>query len=89
MGGGLKGGVSGVILGLAVVLLFQQLAYVDLGLLVPGVVYLVIGGLVGGVVFGLTGRRLERRARAGRPAVQPWESEAGDADEKPPADEPK
>jgi membrane protein YqaA with SNARE-associated domain len=52
---------SGVVLGLVVVFLLQQLGWVSLSDLWPGVVlYLVLGAVLGGIVGWLIGRQLSR-----------------------------
>ncbi|HEV2167045.1 MAG TPA: hypothetical protein VGS23_08770 [Thermoplasmata archaeon] len=54
----------GVVLGLALVLLGQQLGLFGLSDLVPALEYLVVGALVLGVVGALVGWRLGRRYAA-------------------------
>jgi uncharacterized protein (DUF2062 family) len=52
---------SGVVLGVVIVFLLQQLGYLSLSELWPDVIlYLALGAIVGGVVFGLIGRWLSR-----------------------------
>ena len=62
---------SGVVLGIAFVLLAQQFGYLALDHLVIGIEYLVIGGVVGGVLFGLVGWGLGRRYRQNHPPPSP------------------
>lgn len=62
MSAGSHGAVSGVILGIVLVLLAQQFGMLDLSSLLPSVEYLIIGGLVGGIAGGLIGWSLGRRA---------------------------
>jgi hypothetical protein len=62
--------VSGVVFGLAAVLLGQQLGYVDLGSLVPGVELLIEGAVVFGVVFGILGWIIGRRYARRHPAAE-------------------
>jgi hypothetical protein len=51
---------SGAILGVAVVLVFQQLGFLALSELWPGLVWLLAGALAGGIGFGLVGRSVDR-----------------------------
>lgn len=71
MAGGSSGAASGAILGLVLVLLFQQFGYLDFSSnLINAVVELVIVMAVLGVIGGLIGRGLKghaiRKAEAGQ-----------------------
>jgi hypothetical protein len=50
----------GVVIGIVLVILFQQLGYVDLGDLVTSFEYLILGGVVGGVLGAVIGWALGR-----------------------------
>ncbi len=65
---------SGVVLGVAFVLLAQQLGYLGLSDLVHAIEYLVIGGVVGGVLFGLIGWLLGHRYLQQHPNPVPPQS---------------
>jgi hypothetical protein len=56
-----SGAAAGVVLGLVLVLLAQQLGFLGLSDLVHAVEYLVIGAVVGGILFGVIGWALGRR----------------------------
>lgn len=56
-----SGAGSGVVFGIVVVLLAQQLGYLSLSDLVPAIEYVIIGAIIGGVVFGVIGWALGRR----------------------------
>jgi len=60
MSAGSHGAGSGVVLGIVLVVLFQQLGYLDLSDLVPTLEYLLIGGVIGGILGGLIGWVLGR-----------------------------
>lgn len=65
MSGTTSGMASGLVIGLAGVLLAQQLGVLELSVLVHAIEYLLAGALIGAVLFGLVGRSLARRAGAG------------------------
>jgi uncharacterized protein (DUF697 family) len=65
-----QGAACGVVLGIASVLLAQQLAYLSLSGLVPAIEYLVIGGVIGGIVFAGIGWALGRRYLSKHPPVE-------------------
>ena len=54
------GAGCGVVLGIVLVVLFQQFGFLDLSDLVPTIEYLAIGAVVGGVLGGLIGWVLGR-----------------------------
>jgi len=54
------GAESGVVLGIVIVLLLQQVGSLDLSDLVPAIEYLVIGGVIGGIFGALIGWALGR-----------------------------
>ena len=54
------GAGCGVVLGIVLVVLFQQLGYLDLSDLVPTLEYLIIGGVIGGILGALIGWALGR-----------------------------
>ena len=64
------GAGCGVVLGIVLVVFFQQLGYVNLSDLIPTIEYLVIGAIVGGVLGGLIGWALGRSYLARRAADQ-------------------
>jgi len=64
------GAGCGVVLGIVLVILFQQLGYLDLSDLVPTLEYLIIGGVVGGIVGALIGWVLGRSYLARHPPDQ-------------------
>jgi hypothetical protein len=64
-----SGAASGVVLGIVVVVLAQQLGFLSLSDLVPAIEYLVIGAVIGGVLFGIIGWGLGRRYLARHPAA--------------------
>ncbi|HLM92113.1 MAG TPA: hypothetical protein VK424_08760 [Thermoplasmata archaeon] len=81
MAGGSSGATSGAILGLVLVLLFQQFGYLDFSSnLVNALVVLIVVMAVLGVIFGLLGRVLKgraiRKAEAGQNATPPVETPA-------------
>jgi hypothetical protein len=57
------GAACGVVIGVAMILLLQQLSLLDLSALVPSLIDLLVGALLGAVVFGLMGWAIGRRAR--------------------------
>jgi hypothetical protein len=59
----LSGAISGAILLVVLVLLAQQLGYVELSTLPYAVLILVVPAVVAGIVFGILGGSLGRRAR--------------------------
>jgi hypothetical protein len=61
------GAAAGVVLGLVLVLLAQQLGFLGLSDLVPAIEYLVVGAVVGGILFALFGWAMGRRYRARHP----------------------
>ncbi|HKV89688.1 MAG TPA: hypothetical protein VJQ43_00630 [Thermoplasmata archaeon] len=56
-----SGALSGVVFGISLVFLGQQLGYVDLGALGPGLESLIGGTVIFAVLFGVGGRALGRR----------------------------
>lgn len=54
------GAGCGVVLGIVLVVLFQQFGYLDLSDLVPTIEYLVIGAVIGGILGALIGWVLGR-----------------------------
>lgn len=54
---------SGVVIGIAVVILGQQLSLVDFTQTVGALLEILIGAVVGGVIFGLLGLWIGARAR--------------------------
>jgi len=54
------GAGCGVVLGICLVVLFQQFGYLNLSDIVPTIEYLVIGILIGGILGGLIGWVLGR-----------------------------
>ena len=63
MSAGSSGAGTGVVFGIALALLGQELGYVDLGPLFPALEALVVFAIVFGVVFGLLGAGIGRRYR--------------------------
>jgi len=68
------GAGCGVVLGICLVVLFQQFGYLNLSDIVPTIEYLVIGILVGGIIGGLIGWVLGRSYLARHAADQPTSS---------------
>jgi hypothetical protein len=66
-----SGAASGVVLGIVLVLLAQQLGFLGLSDLVRGIEYLVIAGVIGGVLFALFGWAMGRRYLARHPPAGP------------------
>jgi hypothetical protein len=64
-----SGAAAGVVLGIAGVLLAQQLGFLGLSDLTRGIVYLVIAAVVGGILFALFGWAMGRRYLARHPAA--------------------
>jgi hypothetical protein len=64
------GAGCGVVLGIVLVVLFQQLGYVNLSDIVPTIEYLVIGAVVGGILGALIGWALGRSYLARHAADQ-------------------
>ena len=64
------GAGCGVVLGIVLVVLFQQFGYVNLSDLVPTIEYIVIGAIVGGILGGLIGWALGRNYLARQSADQ-------------------
>lgn len=62
-----SGAAAGVVLGLCLVLLAQQLGYLGLSDLVRGIEYLVVGAVIGGILFAIIGWALGRRYLARHP----------------------
>jgi hypothetical protein len=54
------GAGCGVVLGIVLVVLFQQFGYLDLSDLIPTIEYLAIGAVVGGIIGALIGWALGR-----------------------------
>ena len=54
------GAGCGVVLGIVLVILLQQLGYLDLSDLIPTIEYLLVGGVIGGVFGALIGWVLGR-----------------------------
>jgi membrane protein YqaA with SNARE-associated domain len=65
------GAGCGVVLGIVLVVLFQQLGYLDLSDLVPTLEYLILGGVIGGVLGALIGWALGRSYLSRHAADQP------------------
>lgn len=61
------GAASGVVLGIVLVLLAQQLGFLPLSDLVLAIEYLIVGAVIGGILFGLIGWGLGRRYLARHP----------------------
>jgi len=61
------GAAAGVVLGLVLVLLAQQLGFLGLSDLLPAIEYLVVGAVVGGILFALFGWAMGRRYLARHP----------------------
>ncbi|MFI5418326.1 MAG: hypothetical protein ACHQ2Y_05465 [Candidatus Lutacidiplasmatales archaeon] len=61
MGAGASGAVGGAIVGLSFIFLLQQLGFLDLSQLVPGLELLFLGTLVGALVLGSVGRLIGAR----------------------------
>jgi ABC-type Fe3+ transport system permease subunit len=67
-----SGVVSGIIFGLALVFLLQQLGFLSLSALASGLLYLVLFMVVMAILFGLLGNALgKRRARKLYPPAAP------------------
>ena len=69
------GAGCGVVLGIVLVVLFQQFGYLDLSDLVPTLEYLIIGGVVGGVLGALIGWGLGRSYLARHATTEPSSSQ--------------
>jgi len=54
------GAGCGVVLGIVIVILLQQVSYLDLSGLVSSIEYLLVGAVIGGVLGGLIGWVLGR-----------------------------
>lgn len=54
---------SGVVIGISIVILGQQLGYVDFTQTLGAFLQILIGAIVGGLVFGLVGLWIGARAR--------------------------
>ena len=65
------GAGCGVVLGIVLVVLFQQLGYLDLSDLVPTLEYLIVGAVIGGIFGGLIGWVLGRSYLSRHAADQP------------------
>lgn len=66
--------VSGLIFGLVLVLLIQQLGALSLSELVPALEYLIAGAVVGAFLGAMIGTALGRRyLRRHAPPVQAWQ----------------
>jgi membrane protein YqaA with SNARE-associated domain len=65
------GAGCGVVLGIVFVLLAQQLAFLNLSVLVPALEDLIVAAVVGGVLGGLIGWALGRRYLANHPTTGP------------------
>jgi hypothetical protein len=57
-----SGAASGVVIGIAAVILLQQLGEISFSDIVTGLVYLLVAAIAGGVVFGVGGWLLNRSA---------------------------
>lgn len=75
-----QGAGCGVVLGIALVLLAQQLAYISLSALVPALEYLIIAAVIGGVVCAVIGWALGRWYESRHP---PMSGPAGSASTEP------
>ncbi|MCI4334799.1 MAG: hypothetical protein L3K04_04135 [Thermoplasmata archaeon] len=65
-----SGVLSGIIFGLALAFLLEQLGYLSLSALAAGTLYVVVFAVAFGVVFGIIGNLLgKRRARKLWPAA--------------------
>ncbi len=84
MGAGSSGAASGVVFGLAVVLLGQQLGYIDLSSLSGGLLALFVAALAFGLVFGLVGIALGARYVKRHAARSSKAAEAPPKDASPP-----
>jgi cytochrome c biogenesis protein CcdA len=62
-----SGAAAGVVLGIVLVLLAQQLGFLGLSDLVHAIEYIVIAAVVGGVLFALFGWAMGRRYLARHP----------------------
>jgi hypothetical protein len=73
VGPGASGAGSGVVIGVVLVLLGQQLGYIDLGSYSPGLLYFIAFVVVNAIVFGIIGAAIGRRyLRKHRPVVSEW-----------------
>lgn len=66
-----SGAAAGVVLGLVLVLLAQQLGFLGLSDLDRAILYLVVGAVVGGVLFAMFGWAMGRRYLARHPSAGP------------------
>jgi hypothetical protein len=66
-----SGAAAGVVLGIVLVLLAQQLGFLGLSDLVPAIEYLVIAAIVGGLLFAMFGWAMGRRYLARHPPGGP------------------
>ncbi len=66
-----SGAASGVVLGLVLVLLAQQLGFLGLSDLVRAIEYLVVAAVIGGILFAAIGWALGRRYLARHPPTDP------------------
>ena len=56
-----SGAAAGVVLGVCIVLLAQQLGLLGLSALLTAILYIVVAGVIGGVLFAAVGWALGRR----------------------------
>ncbi|MGA8543416.1 MAG: hypothetical protein WB947_07780, partial [Thermoplasmata archaeon] len=64
-----SGATAGAVLGIVIVLLAQQFAYLDLNPLGTAILYIVIGAIIGGVLCGVIGWALGRRYEKQHPEM--------------------
>ena len=84
MGAGSQAAGSGVVIGIAAVLLGQQLGFVDLSGLGTSLFDFIVAGVVGAVMFGVIGRVLGYRYVKKHTPVAEWSSVPPGAYESPP-----
>jgi hypothetical protein len=66
-----SGAAAGVVLGLVLVLLAQQLGFLGLSDLVRAIEYLVVAAVIGGILFAMFGWAMGRRYLARHPPAGP------------------
>ncbi len=79
MGAGSSAAGSGVIVGICIVLLAQQLGILDLSSVLTGLIYLIVFAVVFGIFFGIIGSALGRRYLRQHSGLSEWKGTAASA----------